>query len=175
MRTQSQCPLVYYRWRLRAVLGGGRGRRGSRGRSGFLLETNDEFQDHDEDEDGYAHVHVKRLSGDRNRFRVFRLFADPECRLVHVTLELVEQTLRKLNVRGTPHPPPHAPRERENRDNPERGNAPAASSFPPACSVRAHGSCPHLRRVAPTDRPEPSCAPKNTRLVWRTTSVSNPT
>ena len=53
------------------------------------MEADDELEDHDQHEDGYADVHVERLARDVDSLSVFRLFPDPERRLVHVALELV--------------------------------------------------------------------------------------
>ena len=59
------------------------------------MEADDELEDHDENKDRDADVHIECLPGHGDRLRVLCLLPDPERRLVHVALELVEEPLRE--------------------------------------------------------------------------------
>ena len=56
-----------------------------------LLQTNNQLEDHDQYEDRDADVHVEGLAAHGDVLRVLRFLADAGRRLIHITLQLVEE------------------------------------------------------------------------------------
>ena len=75
----------------------------------YLLQADDELEDHDQDQDRDADVHVEGLAAHGDVFRVFGFFADAARRFIHITFQLVEEAelppiearLKKLNPSAT--------------------------------------------------------------------------
>eukprot|EP00632_Arachnochrysis_sp_CCMP2950_P012158 CAMPEP_0185692618 /NCGR_PEP_ID=MMETSP1164-20130828/2657_1 /TAXON_ID=1104430 /ORGANISM="Chrysoreinhardia sp, Strain CCMP2950" /LENGTH=178 /DNA_ID=CAMNT_0028359357 /DNA_START=401 /DNA_END=935 /DNA_ORIENTATION=- len=63
-----------------------------------LVEADDELEDHDEEEDGDADVHVEGLPRDGDLLGVLGLLADRDGRLVDVRLESVEEPELRLGL-----------------------------------------------------------------------------